>query len=112
MALPTIYWFSKIIEYVARVVPVVASVLAFFAWAYNIAEMLVIGSLNAIINQIASLDISQLGSADFSAWIWIGYVNALFPLGESIALLGAYYTAWMVVILVRWVKSFIPTMSN
>lgn len=82
------------------------------AWGYNIVEMLIVGSLNAIYNQIISLDLSAMASADFAGWVYIGYVNAIFPLSECVALLGAFYTAWLTVILIRWVKSFIPTMSN
>jgi hypothetical protein len=112
MALPTIFWFTKIGEYSARIIPFVATFLGFMAWCYNIVEILIVGSLNAIYNAIASLDISALGGADFAAWTYIGFVNAIFPLSEALAMLGAFYIAWISIIVLRWVKSFIPTMAN
>jgi len=112
MALPSPFWLQDALNKLARVVPFVSTILAFFAWAYSIVEVLIVGVLNLIKNQIASLDLSMLGGANFAEWAWIGYVNALFPLSEAIGILGAYYTAWMSIIILRWIKSFVPTMAN
>lgn len=112
MALPTLFWFTKIGDYAARVVPFVATALAFVAWAYNIVEVLIVGTFNAIASKIASLDTSFLTSADFSAFQWVTTLNAVFPLSESLGLLGALFTYKMVIIAIRWLKSFIPTVAN
>lgn len=112
MALPTLYWFTKIGDYVARVVPFVASVLAFFAWAYNIVAVLIVAGINAIYEGVMSLDTSFASGASFGGLEWIGYVNAVIPLDAWLALLSALMVFKIAVVGLRWVKSFIPTMAN
>ncbi len=112
MALPTIYWFSKVREVLEKVFPFVTSGLALLAWWYNIVAVALVGALHWIRNALNALDLSAFAPADFSAWPYIGVINAIFPLTESLALLGAYFTVWIAVIVVRWVKSFIPTLAN
>jgi hypothetical protein len=112
MATPTIYWYSKLAEYAAKIIPFVASALAFWAWFYNIVAVLIVGSLNKIFNYLAAIDLSNYGNVDFSTWYYIGILNAVFPLTETFAMLSGYFVFWGALITLRWVKSFIPTIAN
>ena len=38
--------------------------------------------------------------------------NAFFPLVESLTCFGVLYVFWALVLIVRWIKSFTPTLSN
>jgi hypothetical protein len=69
-----------------------------------------ISELAKIFAIIPSLD--SLKNITFSTIPFIGYVNAMIPLSEFIALMVIYFTAWSIVIVFRWIKSLIPTASN
>jgi hypothetical protein len=112
MALPTIFWFREVRDYVAKVVPFVASVLAFVAWCYNAIEVMIVAAFNTIKGKILSLDTSWMQSADFGVLDGIAVINSFAPVSETIGLLSALFAFKLVIYLVRWVKSFIPTVAN
>jgi hypothetical protein len=55
---------------------------------------------------------SSFQNINFSGLQLIGYVNAIIPLSEFVGLMTIYVTAWTLVIIFRWVKSLMPTVSN
>ena len=112
MALPTIYWFTKVAEYVARVVPFVSTVLAFFAWSYNIVALAIVGPLSEARLSLEGVAVVNSVAVDWQVYEWIGLVNAVLPLSEGLALLSAYWTFCLSMNLFRWAKSFVPTLSN
>ena len=112
ISLPPLYWYKELSKYAARLWPLVSTALAFTAWMYNLVWILIVGAYTKINALLASVDLANFGNADFSQWQYIGIVNAIFPLTESLALLSFYYTLWGLVIAIRWIKSFIPTVAN
>jgi hypothetical protein len=112
MALPTIFWFREVRDFVAKIVPFVASALAFIAWAYNIVAVMIVAAINAIYDGIASLDTSFVSGGNFGGLEWIGYVNAVIPLDAWLALMSALMVFKIAIVTLRWIKSFIPTMAN
>lgn len=112
MALPSIWYLNKTAGMLRWIAPLAGGALSFILFITNVFTILVFGALDAIATALDSLDTSQFGGASFAVIAGIGYVNAIFPLAEILIVLTAYYTAWLIVIGVRWVKSFIPTVSN
>ncbi|HET6406449.1 MAG TPA: hypothetical protein VFG14_01100 [Chthoniobacteraceae bacterium] len=112
MAKPSIYWLQKAAETLGKISPIAGTILGFIAWTYNIIEIVIIGTIDFIADKLTALDVSAFSNANFASLQWIGYLNAVFPLSEYLAILSAYYVAWGVVVLIRWVKSFVPTMGN
>ena len=42
----------------------------------------------------------------------LGLANHLFPFSEAIVIYTIIYGVWALVLIVRWVKSFVPTVAN
>lgn len=112
VSLPHIWWFNKAAQVLKNVSPVMLSILGIIAWWLNLVEIVVVGGIYTIAGVIDGLDVSAFKDASFAAFDYLGYANAVFPLSESFAALSAYAVAWGGVIMVRWIKSFIPTMAN
>lgn len=112
MAKPSIYWLQKAAEILGKIAPIAGTILGFIAWLYNLIEVVIIGTIDFITAKLAEIDTSAFSNANFASLQWIGYLNAVFPLSEYLAILSAYYIAWGVVVLIRWIKSFVPTVAN
>lgn len=112
MAKPSIYWLQMAAQTLAKIVPGVATLLGFIAWLYNIVEIVLVSGIDYLTQKLAEIDTSSFSDANFNSLQWIGYLNAVFPLSEYLGILSAYFTAWGCVVLVRWVKSFFPTIAN
>lgn len=107
------------IEYLQKIVNFAAKQAKFFAlfstilmWFFGLLNIIVSGTLTMIINYLSSLDLSQFQGANFSNLDYIGYINSVFPVTEFLLLSVGYAAATGILILIRWAKSFIPTLSN
>jgi hypothetical protein len=112
MALPSIWWLSKAGNALRWINPIATAVITTTLFITNVFTILVFGALDACATALQSVNVSGFGNASFAIIQGIGYVNAIFPLAEILIILTAYYTAWISVISIRWVKSFIPTVAN
>ena len=112
MALPSIFYLNSAAKAMRWIAPIAGGVLSFTLFVTNVFTILVWGALDAIASALSALDVSGFGNASFAIIQGIGYINAIFPLGEVLIVMTAYYTAWLTVITVRWVKSFVPTIAN
>lgn len=112
MALPSIFYLNSAAKALRWLGPVAGALISFVLFVTNVFTILVWGALDAIATALGTLDTSAFGGAQFSIITGIGYINAIFPLGEILIVLTAYYTAWITVISVRWIKSFVPTIAN
>lgn len=72
-----------------------------------------------LIDQFAQIALQllnyQIPGADFSladTYVPLARINRIIPLFEFVVCAGIYYGIAMVVILFRWIKSFVPTLSN
>ena len=87
----------------------VTAITGFIAWLTDI----VIAAMDKItlwIGQIVNMqwstvDMSSIGTA-------LGVCNTVFPLVETIAIWTGLYTLWAIVLILRWIKLFIPTMAG
>lgn len=72
--------------------------------------------LNTAIDSVMSLfdtiDTSVFDHCDFSTIEMISTVNSIFPVDEFITFAYAYFTAWVILLVIRWIKSVIPTVAN
>jgi hypothetical protein len=112
MALPSIYYLNAMGKALRWIAPLAGALVSFTLFVTNVFTILVWGALDAIATALGTLDLSGFGHASFAIIQGIGYINAIFPLGEVLIVLTAYYTAWGTVISVRWIKSFVPTIAN
>lgn len=111
MIWPVIF-FSKVANALAKNGRFVALFVAFIAWATSLIDAIVNVVLTQIRDAILSIDVSAFQSVSIASLEWIGYANAILPVSEFVILLGLYVTAWLTVILIRWIKSFVPTIAN
>jgi hypothetical protein len=105
-------YFAKLLNHMGRNSKGWVIFTTFLAWITGGIPALVTSVMVRISDAVAALTFSELGSVDFSALEYIAYVNALIPLTEFVYLVGIYVTAWVTVISIRWVKSFVPTIAN
>lgn len=95
----------------------IAPIFAFILWIVGLFESLVSSVMDScalLIDEITGA-MDSFGGADLSAsngMQVMSLVNTLFPLTEVLVLLGIYYSTWGLIIIIRWVKSFIPTLAN
>ena len=113
--LPAIaYWdkLSKAFAILGKTASIIASVMAFLALKYAGIFDRAFEAISTYSTGLSTSRISEVQAANFSAIPMVGYVNAMFPLEEFIGLAVLYSSAWIFLILIRWTKSFIPTISN
>lgn len=89
-----------------------AAIVTFVVWITEIIDMAISAVLNQIVEAFNSLDLSAFQSVSLASLEYIGYANAILPVSEFVVLLSLYVTAWLTIIIIRWVKSFIPTVAN
>ena len=112
MPLPSLSWIAKVGESAARLIPGIGTVVGFVTLIFDLGETMLAGGLNYLLTQINSMDTSAFSNASFALVVGIGYGNAVFPLDEAITIGTALATACGTIVVIRWVKSFIPTVSN
>lgn len=105
-------YFGKVLNHLGRYSKGWAILTAFIAFITGGIPALVSLVMQQIGQLIASLAIDELGNVSFAGLEYISFVNAVFPLSEFVVLMGIYCTAWVTVIVIRWAKSFVPTMAN
>lgn len=108
-------FFDKILVAINRFTKPIAVFLALIIWADGFLQNAVISffdTFTAVFTSASYDGISAPGSVSFGAIEYIGYINAFMPISEFVGLLGVYLTAWTGVIMMRWIKSLIPTISN
>lgn len=105
-------FFWKVLTHLSNHTKGWAIFVGFLAFITGGIPALVTSAISWMANELINLTWSELMNADLSTIEYIGYVNAVLPVTEFVYLLGVYCTAWAVVIMVRWVKSLIPTASN
>lgn len=112
MALPSLTWLSGVGTAAARLITWLGSGMSLVTWVFDIGEKMLAGGLNFMIDRLSTLDTSLFSKAAFATVAGIGYANAVFPLAEFVNIWTAVFTGISVVLIIRWVKSFIPTMAN
>lgn len=90
----------------------ILAMLALLMWVTDMAKILVIAGFYSIFEMLSTIELDNLQEADLSTLEFIGVGNAIFPFAEMLALLVVYYTLWLNLIVFRWIKSFIPTLTN
>jgi hypothetical protein len=105
-------WLSSVGRNIASFVPAFGTLMGFVAYIYELGETVLVGGLNFLSDRVSAIDTSAFANASFAAVVGIGYGNAVFPLTEMVSIWTALGTACLTVVIIRWVKSFIPTVSN
>lgn len=112
MPLPTVYWLVEVSKILGKALPFFGSVVGFITLVYDLGEKMLVGGLNFFISQLNTIDTSMFSNASFASVAGIGYCNAVFPLSEAIAIWTALGACFVTILILRWVKSFIPTVAN
>lgn len=112
MSLPSLEWLSRVGESALKAIPFFGGAVGVMTWTLDVGEKLLAGGLNYAIDKVSAIDTSAFGNATFTAVGAIGFGNAVFPLSEFITIWTAVFTAAGSVLVIRWIKSFIPTMAN
>jgi hypothetical protein len=91
------FWFSfgKFVAFF------VVGVIAFTAWA-----------LHEIQSMMDNLDLEQLATPAASMLHYYTFMNRFIPLSEGFAGAVICFDVWLCFVIIRWVKSLIPTLSN
>jgi hypothetical protein len=106
------FWLSEAGRLLSNWAPGFGLVSAVFVFVTDTINRVVGAGLTFVGEKIDQLDLTALKGAQFTTIQAIGYANAIFPLSEALNVLGAYFAAVCIVFLIRWVKSFIPTVAN
>jgi len=112
MATPTLYWLVSVARVLGKVVPGFATITGLITLVYDLGNQMLAGVLNLAISQISAIDTSAFSEVSFATITSIGLANAVFPLAELVTIWTALFSAMGVIIAFRWIKSFVPTVSN
>lgn len=107
-----VVYFGKMLNHLGRYSRGWAIFCAFCAWLVGAIDSLVGAAVAQVTSLFASFSTTGMGSVDFAGLEYIGHVNAIIPLDHFAVILGIYVTAWITVIIIRWIKSFVPTIAN
>lgn len=65
-----------------------------------------------ISDMMENLDINALAHPTAQMLQYYAFMNRFLPLAEGFAGAVICFDVWLVIVLIRWIKSFIPTLSN
>ena len=99
-----LYWLSS----AGKAAAVGGGVSLFFT---DLVDNTFMGILEWVLGMLDQLDLAEF-APNRGLIASIETINGIIPLSEFITMFAAYGVAWGIVLLVRWVKSFIPTVSN
>lgn len=86
-----------------------AGVAGFITFIYET----IISGLGKITDYMAEIVATTFPAIEYSQIVNIlSLCNAIYPLSETITIFSSLYVFWGVVILLRWIKSFVPTIAN
>jgi hypothetical protein len=109
-------WFLQfsvdLASWAGKYLKLILMIFTFILWITNLVDLAITAVFSQIINYISSLDVSAFTNVSLSSIEFVGYVNAIIPVSEFVVLMGLYFSAWLLVILIRWIKSFVPTIAN
>lgn len=115
MIFPLLF-FVKVAQALANNSKYVAIAIAFLLWITNVIDVLITTSIAQTVNAFANLNSQTFGTTggttDLNSIEYIGYANSALPIAEFLVLSTLFVTAWVTVISIRWLKSFIPTVAN
>ncbi len=112
--LPSLQFLITLSNFISRsvkVITIIGAILLFCVQKYTSLWSVAISNIYDLI-VIFRGDIVRMGSANFATLDYISYVNGVLPLAELVGLFTTYTALWLLIITIRWIKSFIPTMSN
>jgi len=112
MPLPSLSWIARVGESALKAIPFFGSAVGFIALIFDIGERVLVGGINFLISSVNSIDTSLFSNAAFGAVSGISYANAVFPLSEFVTIWTSVFTGAAAVLVIRWVKSFVPTVAN
>lgn len=104
--------FFKLMRHLAKNSKWVASAFAFCLWVKGLIDQAVLVVISQITQAINSLDLGAFTNVNLAGVSMIGVANAILPISEFVTLLAVYLTIWSTVIIIRWIKSFVPTVAN
>jgi hypothetical protein len=110
-------YFARLLNVIFRIGKAIAMISAIIVFILLKSEILFrypISLLKTYSENLDSLDWSTTYGPNVYLGIieGIAYVNAIFPVSEFVILYVSYVSGWVVICLIRWVKSFIPTIAN
>jgi len=105
-------WLSDVGRSIKFLVPGVGTLFGFVVFIYDLGEKILVGGLTYASESFAALDTSAFSDVSFASVAAIGYANTVFPIPEAMNIWASVFTACLSVSAIRWVKSFIPTLSN
>jgi len=112
MAMPTVQWLVSVAKIIGKLTPFFGTVVGLVTLVYDLGTIIIVGGLNFLADRLDAIDTSAFSNAGFGLISSIGYFNAVFPLSEAIVVWTALLTAKLAIVVIRWVKSLIPTLSN
>lgn len=113
--LPSVLFWDKLSSFilaVGKIFAVILAILMFLLSNYLGVFTNALRGIAQLVLRYQNLNVQNIESANFNSIEMISYVNGVFPLSEFIAMLTVYSTAWVLIIAIRWIKSFIPTIAN
>jgi hypothetical protein len=105
-------FFFKLMRHLAKNSKFIASAFAFCLWVKGLIDQAVIIVISQIKQAIDTLDLAVFSNVNLGGVSMIGVANAILPISEFVTVLGVYLTIWSTVIIIRWIKSFVPTVAN
>lgn len=96
-------WFSAVWTLLLSVVVVIWSVVAFILWG--------IVKIKVLILSMPLAALSPIKPAASMIHFYV-FINRFAPLDEAFAGVGICFSVWLTVTLIRWIKGFIPFISN
>lgn len=105
-------WLGKAAQHLSKNSKVAAFGAGFVAWITGFIDGLITATIEQLYHFFQNIITDQFTDITLTTIDYIAYANAVLPLSEFVVLMGIYVTAWVTVICIRWVKSFVPTVAN
>lgn len=73
---------------------------------------LLVWAIQDILGYLNNLDLATVGKPTLGMLQYYAFINRFVPLTEAFVGAVACFQVWLVVTIIRWIKSILPTISN
>jgi len=101
-------WFTKFLDYLKYQWSILKFMWALVAGFFSV----LIWAVTSIADSLAAIDFTHITGPTADTVVYYRFIDRFVPLHEAMALMVIYSSIWTAMICIRWIKQFVPTLSN
>lgn len=105
-------FFWKFANWAAKNGKGVSLSVAFLLWVNNVIDNVIAVTVDGVAMGLKLINLDAFANVNLATLPYIGFINGVFPLTEFVQMGTIFVAACVALVVIRWVKSFVPTIAN